>query len=198
MPITNVTRNSRMAMKKMTLAISTAAPAMPPKPSTAATRAMMRKVTTQLNMARTPSPAAEALPAVLLHLSNVGRLRIVPDTKRVRNWASLPSLISDRSDHRALNPRSRPAIKTNVPAGGSGSHLRGSGGHWFLHPRHQDDRRPFRARAARHLLCRASDHAVAARHDGEGARPAAQATSPYAPGRDHQSHRPARGRVQPL
>src|SRR6266576_2130947 len=41
------------AIKKMTLAISIEAPAMPPKPKMPAIRAMIRKVTTQLSMFRT-------------------------------------------------------------------------------------------------------------------------------------------------
>jgi hypothetical protein len=40
-------------MKKMTLAISIDVPAMPPKPRRPATKAIIRKVTTQLNMTRT-------------------------------------------------------------------------------------------------------------------------------------------------
>src|SRR5262245_877373 len=43
-------RNSTSATKNTILAISTAAPAMPPKPSTAAMRAMIRSVTTRLSM----------------------------------------------------------------------------------------------------------------------------------------------------
>src|ERR1700738_685769 len=49
-PTTAEIRNSTTAMKKMTLAISIEAPAMPPKPKMPAIRAMMRKVTTQLNI----------------------------------------------------------------------------------------------------------------------------------------------------
>src|ERR1700719_2379418 len=49
-PTTAETKNSTTAMKKIALAISMEAPAMPPKPRTPAMSAMIRKVTTQLNM----------------------------------------------------------------------------------------------------------------------------------------------------
>ena len=51
-PTTAETRNSTTAMKKMVLAISMEAPAMPPKPKMPAISAMIRNVTTQLNMTR--------------------------------------------------------------------------------------------------------------------------------------------------
>src|SRR5229473_953444 len=52
-PTTAEIRNSTTAMKKMVLAISTEAPAMPPKPRMPAISAMTKNVTTQLSMIRT-------------------------------------------------------------------------------------------------------------------------------------------------
>jgi len=49
-PITAEMAKSTMATKKISFAISTAVPAMPPKPNRAATSAMMRKVTAQPSM----------------------------------------------------------------------------------------------------------------------------------------------------
>src|SRR5262245_48155782 len=49
-PITAEIRNSRIATKKMIFAISMAVPAIPPKPSTAATSAMIKKVSAQPNI----------------------------------------------------------------------------------------------------------------------------------------------------
>ena len=51
-PTTAETRNRITAMKKIALAISTEAPAMPPKPKIPAINATIRNVTTQLNMTR--------------------------------------------------------------------------------------------------------------------------------------------------
>lgn len=50
MPATAVSRNSAIAMKNTIFASSTNTTAMPPKPSTPAINAMMRKVTAQLSM----------------------------------------------------------------------------------------------------------------------------------------------------
>jgi hypothetical protein len=47
-------QNSTRAMKKISLAISMDAPARPPKPRTPAISAIIRNVTTQLSMVRTP------------------------------------------------------------------------------------------------------------------------------------------------
>jgi hypothetical protein len=52
-PTTAETRNSTTAIKKIALAISMDAPAMPPKPRMPAINAMTRKVTTQLSMTLT-------------------------------------------------------------------------------------------------------------------------------------------------
>src|SRR5712671_5141794 len=52
-PTTAETRKSTTAIKKMTLAISIEAPAMPPKPKMPAISAMIKNVTTQLNMVLT-------------------------------------------------------------------------------------------------------------------------------------------------
>ena len=55
-PTTAETRNRITAIKKIVLAISMEAPARPPKPNTPAINAIIRKVTTQLNMTRSSSP----------------------------------------------------------------------------------------------------------------------------------------------
>src|SRR5215207_1747637 len=52
--------NSTMATKKISLAISIAVPAMPPKPNTAATRATIRKVTAHPSMALPPESSYSA------------------------------------------------------------------------------------------------------------------------------------------
>src|SRR4029077_7477487 len=64
--------------------------------------------------------------------------------------------------------------------------------HGLFLERHQDNGRPVRARAARHLLRRKADRAGAARDDRQSKRSAAQARLSNPPGRD-QATRDALG-----
>ena len=107
-PTTAEIRNSTTAMKKMILAISIEAPAMPPKPKMPAINATTRNVTTQPSMTRPPFVLIGSTPNAAEAVASSGRpIRVGHESSGLRTAPSIEEIVS-------RSQRGRPAAQTRL------------------------------------------------------------------------------------